>query len=229
LQVSEGVRRDVNVINIPLTNAAWYVENVLCGRGGVAFSRSGEQMAGLRPVPWEEREIALPAPPSEGAAAMDSVRLHVSPTAGQYLLVQYQVILDMIQTNRWERPVMIAATVSPASLPWLRSRLSLEGLAYRFVPAEDPGPDIESLESNLLEHFRYRGYAEPSVYIDDTSRVMARNLYAAFFTLARGVRDEQGPERCNEIIDRVGVVLPVDRLQPSEQIVESISSACTPR
>jgi hypothetical protein len=229
LQFVEGIRPDVNVVNISLTNASWYIEDVLCGRGGVAFSRSVQEMAGLHPIPWEEREVALPSPLRQGAAApLDSVRLRVSPTAGQYLLVQDQVILDLIETNRWKRPVMIATTVSPASLPWLRNHLSLEGLAYRFVPVSAPDPAIEALKSNLLEQYRYRGYAEHSVHIDETSERMAQNLYAAFVTLARAVRHNQGPERCVDIIGAMDAVLPFDRLQPSERIVELVSGACDP-
>lgn len=230
LQFVEGLRPDVSVVNISLTNVSWYIEDVLCRRDGIAFSRSAREMAGLRPVQWEERELTLPKQFQEGAAApLDSVRLRVSPTAGQYLLVQDQVILDMIQTNRWKRPVMIAATVSPASLPWLRNHLSLEGVAYRFVPTRDPGPAIETLKSNLLKHYRYRGYAEPTVHIDETTGKMAQNLCAAFVTLARAVRDNRDPERCAEIIREMDAVLPLDRLQPSEQIVTLVSGACEPR
>ena len=227
LQFVEGVRPDVNVVNIPLTNTSWYIENVLCGPEGVALSKSAQEMTELRPVPWEEREVALPSPLGDAAAEpLDSVRLRVSPTAGPYLLVQDQVILDMIQTNRWKRPVMIATTVSPASLPWLRNHLSLEGLAYRFVPTSDPGPAIQALKVNLLEHYSYRGYAEPTVHIDETSGMMSQNLYAAFLTLARAARDNQGSELCTEIIEAMDAVLPLDRLQPSEQIVELVPDAC---
>lgn len=227
LQIVEGVRRDVNVVNIPLTNTSWYMKNVLCVPGGVAFSRPVREMAALQPVRWEEREVALPdRPDGETAAPPDSVHLRVAPTVGPYLLVQDQVILDMIQTNRWKRPVMIATTVSPASLPWLRDHLSLEGLAYRFVPAKDPDPDIDALKSNLLEHYSYRGYADRTVHIDETSGWMAQNLFSAFATLAVAVRDSEGPERCTEIIGGMNAVLPTDRLPLSEQAVANVSNAC---
>jgi hypothetical protein len=227
LQFVEGVRPDVNVVNISLTNASWYIEEVLCGPGGVAFSRPAEEMAGLRPIQWEEREVALPL--REGAAAPpDSVRLRVPPTAGQHLMAQDQVILEMIRTNRWKRPVLIATTVSPASLPWLRNHLSLEGLAYRFVPAQDPDPDIEAMKSNLLEHYRYRGYADPTVQIDETTGKIAQNFCSAFIMLALALRDDRGPERCAEIIAAMDAVIPCERLQSSEQFAAVASRACPP-
>lgn len=228
LRVVEGLRPDVNVVNIPLTNTSWYIEDVLCAPGGLAFSKSAPGMADLHPLSWKEREVALPEPSADGATAPpDSVRLHVSPTAAsQYLLVQDQVVLDMLETNRWKRPVMIATTVSPSVLPWLRDHLRLEGLAYRLVPTKDPDPAVEIMKSNLLQHYRYRGYADPGVTIDDTSRWMGRNYYAAFATLARAARDDHDPEGCAAVVEKMKAALPFDRLHPSERFVSWAATGC---
>ncbi|HET6347783.1 MAG TPA: DUF2723 domain-containing protein [Candidatus Krumholzibacteria bacterium] len=228
LQTVEGVRPDVTVINIPLTNTSWYVENVLCRPGGVAFSRPVGEMTGLHPIPWTEHEVALPGYlPAEGAAPADSVRLHVAPSMEGYLLAQDQVILEMIQTNRWKRPVMVATTVSPRSLSWLSDHLSLEGLAYHFVPAVDPGPAVAVLKSNLLERYRYRGYAEPATPIDATTRTMGQNYCVAFVVLAHAVRDGDGREPCLKIMDAMQAVLPLERLQPAEPVAAAVAGACT--
>jgi hypothetical protein len=226
LQIVEGIRNDVNVVNIPLTNASWYVETVLGGHGGVAFSKPAEEMATIVPLRWEEQEITLPAP--RRREPTDSIRLHVGPTAGEYLLVQDQVILDMIRTNRWKRPVLIATTVSSASLPWLRSYLRLEGLAYQFDPVKDPAPAIATLKSNLTEHYRYRGYADPEVHIDKTSGMMSQNYLAAFLMLASAVKEDQGEGSCEAVIAAMYAALPFGRLQPPEQIVNFASVACEP-
>lgn len=225
LQYVEGVRTDVNVINVPLTNAGWYIKEVLCGVHGVSFSRSADEMASLSPVQWVEQEITIAALGGEESAA-DSIRLNVAPTAGAYLLTQDQVVLDMIQTNHWRRPVMISTTVSPNTLPWLRTNLRLEGLAFRFVPSDDPAPAIDIFRSNLMERSHYRGYADPDITIDETSATMAQNYLAAFISLAHIVREYENNKGCLEVIQTMKALFPEERLRPSDQVLTMTAAAC---
>lgn len=68
LQVVEGVRPDVTVVNISLTNRGWYVRRLASGPGALPFSRSADELAALTPIPWTRREVALPPLPVPIAA-----------------------------------------------------------------------------------------------------------------------------------------------------------------
>ncbi len=55
-----------------------------------------------------------------------------------YTRIQDDLVLDILKTNRWARPVYFAVTVSNDAQLNLQSYFRLQGQAYRVVPKRNP-------------------------------------------------------------------------------------------
>jgi hypothetical protein len=58
---------------------------------------------------------------------------------------------DLVEANRWQRPVYLAVTVAPESAPELQHDLVVEGLVSRMRPPGSPPPDETALERFFAE------------------------------------------------------------------------------
>ncbi len=187
LQQVEDVRRDVLVVNLPLTNTGAYVAQLRRKSPDLARLVAGDTLdvvLSIRPaagpvttVVDPRTGLGLPA----GVAPPDTVRFH--PVGD--LLGQDRVALDILRLNRWRRPVLMACTVAPDNLPWLHPFARLDGLAWRVVPTDDPTIwDVDHFRAQLLTRVRYAGLADTTIRLDETSRLMGSNYAAALFQLA---------------------------------------------
>ncbi len=188
LQQAEHLRPDVTVINLPLTNTGPYVAQLRRGSPELTRLLEGETLtrvlmpttASEDPVPTvvEPRTgLGLPA----GAVPPDTVRFRLPGMQ----LGQDRVMLDLLRLERWRRPILLACTVSPGNVSWVWPFARLDGLAFRIVPSDDPAAlDVERLRRQLLEHMSYAGVADPTVRMDQDSRMMCSNYLAALIQLA---------------------------------------------
>jgi len=135
-------------------------------------------------------------------------------------------LLQLVIENQWRRPICFAATVSPQHMSWLQPYLRLEGYHNRLVPYADPPTNTEILRSNPLESYSYRGYDDPTVPLEQTSRHMAYSLYFAFAELAQAEKNAGNMEGCQGIIDTSFELLPPERIEPPEQMLEVLESTC---
>lgn len=95
-----------------------------------------------------------------------------------YTRIQDDLILDILKTNRWARPVYFAVTVARSGQMNLQSYFRLEGQAYRVVPSKNPthSPYINpQIMASRLEKFRLRGLNDQNVYLDENIRNMVDN------------------------------------------------------
>ena len=112
---------------------------------------------------------------------------------------QDQVLLDIITTNQWERPIYWAATTADDSKLELYNYLQMEGMAFRLVPDKQLQGDNsvnydimwkqlmrDTLEysKDFLPGFRFRGMDDPTVFKDDNHIRMAQNYRNAYIRLA---------------------------------------------
>jgi hypothetical protein len=105
-----------------------------------------------------------------------------------YLQTQDALILDILQTNNWLRPVYFANTVSSNSQLNLQDYFRFEGKAYRIVPKKySAGPfgyvDPE-IAGDRFRNFRFREWDNPDVYFDENIRRMRGNYRYGFTQLA---------------------------------------------
>jgi len=219
LQEVEGVRPDVQVVNRALANTFWYVDRIAERDPTFPVSLDREQRRSLAPRLWSDTTLVVPVegtPAQLGLAAgstvPDSITFHATPTMENAVLPVDLVILDILRTNRWRRPLCFSLTVGVQGMGWLRHYGREDGLYWRVVPVADPAPDLESLAHNLLRTYVYRGYADPTVRIDPVARGMGRMYQGLFLTLIREENERGSEADARAAVARYREVLPCARL-----------------
>lgn len=101
------------------------------------------------------------------------------------------MILDIIQSNAWERPIYWAVSVSPDKFMGLDQHLSLEGLTYRLSPLNDTlrdqAGDLQNTEAcykNLTEKFKFGNPKDKDLYYDENILRMFYNLRSIYARVA---------------------------------------------
>jgi hypothetical protein len=231
LQTVEGVRPDVRIVNLSLANAAWYVDQL--AKRDVTFpvtrSADGRRLTSISsdttvviPVRSTALRLGLPADSSIPA----SVTVRPRPMFGTEATAADSVLLDIVRTNAWRDPITFAITGGDGGTPWLLPYARLEGLHWRVVPVADLGPDRDTLRTNLLERFQFRGYSEPSITIDDTTRIMGSLYVRAFTALLDAEKAHGAIERCREAATSLMTILPPERLAFPGNDREKIEARC---
>jgi len=102
------------------------------------------------------------------------------------------MVLDLLSTNNWERPVYFAITTGSSAYIGLEDYFQIEGLTYRLVPIKTKKSDgqtgrIESeiMYDNLVNKFQFGNMNDPGVYLDETSMRMTMNLRSNFYSLVQ--------------------------------------------
>lgn len=116
-----------------------------------------------------------------------------------YLQIQDELILHILQENRWLRPVHFSNTVSTPSQLNLQPYFRFQGKAFRVVPKrmelEDPYGWIDpSLHAGTMERFRFRGWNNPDLYLDENIRRMLGNYRFSITELANAYIEADKPD-----------------------------------
>jgi hypothetical protein len=97
-------------------------------------------------------------------------------------------IMDMLSTNKWERPVYFSTTVPSTQYKGLEKYFIQEGLSYRVVPVKTDKPeqgefgmiDSDVMYDNMMNKFKWGNAEKPSVYLDENNRRMFSNFRRIF-------------------------------------------------
>ncbi len=183
LQEVEGVRKDVRVVNLSLLNTPWYIKQLRNNEPKVAIGRlSDDDIDRLTPIPWKKSKIKISSPPGTDLQPME---WELKPTLMKRgLRVQDIMILQILEANRWKRPIYFAVTVSPDNKLGMDSYLQMEGLAFRIHPEKVKRINPGKLEHNLYKVYKYRNLNNPKVYFNDNIVKLIGNYRSGFFQLA---------------------------------------------
>lgn len=111
-----------------------------------------------------------------------------------YLQTQDHLILDILKTNNWLRPVYFANTVSSQSQLNLQDYFRTEGKAYRVVPKDfDAGREGHintKIFVDRVKNFKFREWNNPDLYMDENIRRMLSNYRFNFMSLAMKYREQ---------------------------------------
>ncbi len=129
-------------------------------------------------------------------------------------------IMDMIATNKWNRPIYYATTVPPSNYKGLEEFFQLEGLAYRIVPLDSSGGnlsdigyiDTDKMYDNIMNRFKWGNASDPEVYMDEINRRMFGNFRRMFGMLANALYMEGDKVRAIEVLERSEEVIPGDKI-----------------
>jgi hypothetical protein len=95
-----------------------------------------------------------------------------------YTRIQDDMIIDILRTNNWVRPVYFAITVSQDGQLNMQPYFRLEGKAFRVVPVrqtEQFGYVDPVIHGERLREFRFREIDNPNAYFDENIRRMVDN------------------------------------------------------
>jgi len=233
LQIVEGIRTDVSIVNLSLLNTDWYILQQKHGTPGVPISFPDEQIKGILPQPWEKRTLTLSAPPEvhqafelelgelqeiQKISEPKKITFTVEPTMMDIgIRVQDLTVLNIIYTNNWRRPVYFAMTVPNENKVGLTNYLRMDGLAFKLVTYSDKNLSSVRLKENLLEKFQYRGLNDPSVDYDIQTLDLLQNVRTAFIQLTFHYYQKKMKAETLEILDKLSEAIPEDVIPPPNE------------
>lgn len=148
----------------------------------------------------------------------DSLEIRIK---GNAIRMDQLVLMDILESNRWERPVYFASAQVPLELG-LEQYLQLDGYAFRLVPCKkilkdsrDIGIiDADSLYRKYMHMFEWKSLSDPSVYLDWTHMTTLHilDLRDKFSRLAEVLIAENNNSKAVEVLDKVMEILPAQRI-----------------
>jgi hypothetical protein len=125
------------------------------------------------------------------------------------------VILDIIRTNNWERPIYFVSTAGVTNYLGLQKYFTLEGMAYRLIPQVTPLSNTEhgttdpyKMYDNITNKFKFEGINNPKAYLDENMRIIAMNMRNMFARAARDLYFAGEIEKADEIITLSQTLIP---------------------
>jgi len=128
------------------------------------------------------------------------------------------MILDLLATNDWKRPVYFVMTTGTDTYIGLEKYFQLEGMAYRLIPVKarvkegqigEVNTDV--MYDNLMNKFKSGNMNKPGVYIDMNNSRMIMNLRSIYGRLALALIEEGKKDSALRVMDRCMEMMP-DRI-----------------
>lgn len=136
-----------------------------------------------------------------------------------YIVKNDMMILDLLLHNNWERPIYFAVTVGSENYLNLQNYFQLEGFGYRLVPIATPSDtytpgrvNTQKMYDNVMHKFRWTGFDNPNVYLDENHIRMATNIRNNLSRLINALLDEGDKAKALEVLNFTMEKLPVDRI-----------------
>ncbi len=136
-----------------------------------------------------------------------------------YLSKDELMILDLLATNNWKRPIYYAITVGQNKYLNLKNYFQAEGFAYRIVPLKNEKQSnpinfgrvaTDIMYTNIMKKFKWGNMNDPDVYIDENNARMITNIRNSFNRLAGALIDEGKRDSAIAVIDRCLELIPGD-------------------
>ncbi len=170
-------------------------------------------------------------PPEDYDKIVDTITIDL--TGRNYIAKDELMILDLLTTNNWERPIYWAITVGRNKYLGLQDYFQVEGFAYRFVPIKTTSSPqqlqfgrvaTDLMYDNLMNKFEWGGMNDPDIYIDENNKRMMTNIRNSFNRLANGLIAERKNDMAIEVIDRCFELIPIDLISPEYFTTELANS-----
>jgi hypothetical protein len=237
LQDVDSVRTDVRIANLSLINTNWYPKQLKntthYGNEKVAMSFTDAQLDKLMPKEWNPTVISLPVPLEvfqqfgvKDTALLSAGKISFTMPAGMtygktgYTRNQDMLVRDIIENNKWKRPICFAITCGSDSKIGLSDYLRLEGMVERLVPFKKKENAYKLVEPELTKQqlfnenpsqdrkykpgFKYRGLKDPGIFYDDNMERSIAGYRKAFITLATYYLDtEKDTINCNVALNKM--------------------------
>jgi hypothetical protein len=129
-------------------------------------------------------------------------------------------IMDLLSTNKWERPVYFSTTVPSTQYKGLEKYFIQEGLAYRVVPVKTDKPeqgefgmiDPIVMYDNMMNKFKWGNAGAPHVYLDENNKRMFSNFRRIFGTLGKALLVSGDTLKAVEVAHRGLEIVPSNKM-----------------
>jgi hypothetical protein len=127
--------------------------------------------------------------------------------SGNYVTKGTLMLLDLIVSNNWERPIYFNNTSLSTIGLNINEHVVMEGLTYRLLPIRKPDTLREELVNtdlalkNYMENFAFRGMNDPKVYLDEEYRRFTSNHRSALNSIALALLDENRMEDAAKLLN----------------------------
>ena len=139
------------------------------------------------------------------------------------------MVLDLLATNDWKRPVYFVATTGTDTYVGLDKYFHQEWLAYRLLPvraiaSEQEIGDVNTalMYDNLMNKFKFGGLNNPKVYLDENTMRMVMNLRSVYARLASALLTEGKKDSALKVIERCLAEMP-DNTVPYDYFVVTLA------
>ncbi len=207
MQEVEGIRKDVKIVNLSLLNTGWYIEQLRDNVPRLPLKLTDEAIDGMRPIPWEAREITMDLSTAEYPDAI--IKWTLKPTfGGRYLRTQDRMIVQLIKDIAWERPIYFAVTVAPANRIGLERYMEMQGLVHQVMPYTVAPVNMAKLHESLLTKYRYRNLDDESVYYNNNINRLLQNIRASFLQLSVDALMNDDTVKAQMYLDTLAATIP---------------------
>lgn len=148
-----------------------------------------------------------------------------------YLYKDGLMLLDMLATNNWERPIYWASTVSSSKYFNLQKYFKVDGLTYQLVPVlanneryYDGEVDSDVMFDNVMNKFRWGGIDKNDIYFDENNIRMFSNLRSSFGRLAEKLIKENKKDSAIMVLDRCMKLFPDEKIPYNNTLLPVISA-----
>jgi hypothetical protein len=148
-----------------------------------------------------------------------------------YLYKDGLMLLDLLATNNWERPIYWAMTVTSTKYFNLQKYFKLDGLTYQLVPIETSSErfyigeaDADVMFDNIMNKFKWGGIGERDIYLDENNIRMFSNMRSNFGRLAEKLIEEGKKDSAIMVLDRCMELFP-EEIIPFNNTLLSVISA----
>jgi hypothetical protein len=115
------------------------------------------------------------------------------------------MILDLISTNNWERPIYFNNTSRQGINFDLGDYLIQEGQAFRLLPIKNNSAtdfvNTELMYENMMNNFFYRELDNPNSYYNEDYRNFVLNHRSSFNTLTSALIKEKNETKASEVLN----------------------------
>lgn len=222
LQFVEEYRTDVTAIPFALTRP-WFPLMLKNGGifGKVPISWSEEQILSMHLYKWKTRKMEIPIKKSimekYNIAPEDSIiEFELEPDLESdtrtYLGAGRALIVDIIETNQWGRPIYYSPGIPKKYKVGLDDYFQLQGLVLELLPLNTKEHNLtinpEKMERILLNPESYRDFA--SVKEHDMPRVsrILNNYHSGLCYLANYYNAREKFAKAKEILDKIKIYMP---------------------
>jgi tetratricopeptide (TPR) repeat protein len=133
---------------------------------------------------------------------------------GNGIMKGEMTVVDIINQNKWKRPIYFATTVGSQNYLGLdkNGNFAITGMAYRLLPIDTRGKativDVEKAYDNVMNKFKFGNVSDSKVYSDETVRRMGSSHRSIFSTLAEVLIAQGDTARAKKVLDKAFEELP---------------------